>query len=101
MIHSFLSSKHENVLNNYKENDPQLSLKQALDSISKDLKQISKYDFDAKCREKAESIIVNWKVCLRKNSVVKREKVRVWSSRTTLGRSVMNSWFVPTLTGRS
>ena len=29
---------------------------------------------------------------------VKREKVRVWSSHTTLGRSVMNSWFVPTLT---
>ncbi|CAJ0830335.1 5914_t:CDS:2, partial [Entrophospora sp. SA101] len=51
----------KNVLNHYKENDSQLTLKQALDSINKDLKRISKYDSDAKCREKAESIIVNWK----------------------------------------
>ena len=54
----------ENVLNHYKENDSQLTLKQALDSINKDLKRISKYGSDAKCREKAEFIIVNWKVCL-------------------------------------
>ncbi|CAG8641735.1 2536_t:CDS:10 [Paraglomus brasilianum] len=51
----------ENVLNHYKENDSQLTLKQALDSINKDLKRIAKHGSDAKCREKAESIIVNWK----------------------------------------
>ncbi|CAG8626092.1 6280_t:CDS:2, partial [Paraglomus occultum] len=42
-------------------NDSQLTLKQALDSINKDLKRIAKHGSDAKCREKAESIIVNWK----------------------------------------
>jgi len=54
----------ENALNHYKKNNPQLSLKQLLDSINKDLKRISNNDPDALCREKAESIIVNWKVCL-------------------------------------
>ena len=49
----------ENVLNHYKENNPQLSLKQVLDLINNDLKRISKYGSDAICREKAKSIIVN------------------------------------------
>ncbi|CAG8547054.1 10626_t:CDS:2, partial [Paraglomus occultum] len=62
-----------------------LTLKQALDSINKDLKRISKYGSDAKCREKAESIIVNWKKL--NNSWLFGYELLVPAKPYTLGRS--------------
>ncbi|CAG8622025.1 5646_t:CDS:2 [Ambispora gerdemannii] len=51
----------ENAIKYYRENNVQLNFNQILDTINKDLKRISKSGSDATRREKAESIIVNWK----------------------------------------
>ncbi|CAG8682372.1 4474_t:CDS:2 [Funneliformis caledonium] len=75
----------ENVLNHYKENNPQFTLKQALDSNNKDLKRISKDGSDAMCREKAKAIIVNWKKL--NNSWLFSYELLVSAKPYTLGRS--------------
>ncbi|KAF0445970.1 hypothetical protein F8M41_002989 [Gigaspora margarita] len=51
----------EDAIKYYQENNHMLDLKQILDKINKDLKEISKFDHVATRREKAEFIICNWK----------------------------------------